>query len=151
MRTTTHFVRQKTRPRKANVLAIFPRPNRTSLLLNPQSVEDQIDKIPDLPSDDPCEITGKEPVSISADLNFNVQNGKSDDVIPFETDVQNDTISPESQMSGLEHLPIDPRIEIQNGSTRKELVSVSADSDSNMNAQNNKIADAIPPDTHDQK
>ncbi|GJV34309.1 hypothetical protein Tco_1390674 [Tanacetum coccineum] len=54
-------------------------------------------------------------------------------------------------MSGLEHLPIDPRIEVQNGSTRKELVSVSADSDSNMNAHNNKIADAIPPDPHDQK
>ncbi|GJZ94387.1 chaperone protein ClpB3, chloroplastic-like protein [Tanacetum coccineum] len=54
-------------------------------------------------------------------------------------------------MSGLEHLLIDPHIEIQNGSTQKELVSVSADSDSNMNAQNNKITDVIPPDTHDQK
>nr|GEX45137.1 acyl-CoA N-acyltransferase [Tanacetum cinerariifolium] len=123
-----------------------------ALPLNPQSAaEVQIDKIPDLPSDDPCEITGKEPVSASADSDFNVQNGKTADIIPFETDGQNDTISPKPQMSGLEDLPVDPHIEVQNESTRKELVSVSADSDSNMNVQNSEIADAIPPDTHDQK
>ncbi|PWA95685.1 hypothetical protein CTI12_AA047910 [Artemisia annua] len=123
-----------------------------ALPLNPQpAAEVQIDKIPDLPCDDPCEITGKEPVSVPADSEFNVQNGKTADVIPFETDVQNDTISPEPLMSGPEDLPVDPHTEVQNESTRKELVSVSADSDSNMNVQNGKIADAIPPDTHDQK
>ncbi|GJZ81342.1 hypothetical protein Tco_0646336 [Tanacetum coccineum] len=66
-----------------------------ALPLNPQSVaEVQIDKIPDLPSDDPCEITGNEPVFVSVDSNFNVQNGKSADVIPFKIDVQSHHFTP---------------------------------------------------------